>query len=81
MIDPKDKSPMQNPGAEIGVEAGEDVITNSDETNKVVNNDGAVADTEGIESNISESDPSTALNADRDITNSQESSGEEPVVN
>nr|WP_294940624.1 hypothetical protein [uncultured Mucilaginibacter sp.] len=61
--------------------AEQDVITNTDESNKVVNTDDAVADMDGIESTFSESEPSTALNADRDVTNSEEANGDERVVN
>ncbi|MBD1364801.1 hypothetical protein IDJ77_13350 [Mucilaginibacter sp. ZT4R22] len=82
MSDPKDKSPAQQPTGEPKVDAAEqDVITNTDESNKIVNTDDAVADMDGIETTLSESEPSTALNADRGITNSDDANGDEPVVN
>ncbi len=82
MSTPKDKIPAPQPTGDPKVDAAEQgVITNTDESNKIVNTDGAVADMEGIESTLSESEPSTALNADRDITNSEEANGDEPVVN
>jgi hypothetical protein len=82
MSTPKDKFPIQHPTGDPKVDAAEqDVITNTDESNKVVNTDDAVADMDGIESTLSESEPSTALNADRDVTNSEEANGDEPVVN
>ncbi len=82
MSSPKDKIPSLQPTGDPKVDTAEqDVITNTDESNKIVNTDGAVADMEGIESTLSESEPSTALNADRDITNSEEANGDEPVVN
>lgn len=82
MSEPKDKSPIQHPTGDPKVDAAEqDVITNNEESNKIVNTDDAVADMEGIETTLSEDEPSTALNADRDITNSEEANGDEPVVN
>ena len=67
---PENNTPLQNPAGDPKVNAVEqDVITNSDETDKIVNQDGVVADTAGIQETLSESEPSTALNADRDITN------------
>lgn len=82
MSEPKDKPPIQHPTSDPKVDAAEqDVITNNEESNKIVNTDDAVADMEGLETTRSEDEPSTALNADRNITNSEEASGDEPVVN
>lgn len=70
MSAPEDNTPLQTPAGDPKVNAVEqDVITNSDETDKIVNQDGVVADTAGIQETLSESEPSTALNADTDITN------------
>ena len=67
---PENNTLLQNPTGDPKVNAVEqDVITNSDETDKIVNQDGVVADTAGIEETLSESEPSTALNADTGITN------------
>ena len=58
--------------------AEQDVITNKDDTNHVTNKDGAVADTGAIEETLSESEPSTDLNADNQITNN-DSAGTNPL--
>jgi hypothetical protein len=51
----KMNSPIQHPTGDPKVDAAEqDVITNTDESNKVVNTDDAVADMDGIESTLSE---------------------------
>ena len=69
MSDPNNNTP-QNPGSDPKVDAtGQDVITNK-ESDKVVNQDGAVADMEGIQQTLSGSEPSTAATADSEtITN------------
>nr|WP_067062256.1 hypothetical protein [Mucilaginibacter sp. L294] len=66
-----------NPGSPLAGEPGDpkknateqDAITNKDDTEKVTNKDGAVADTDGITETLSESEPGTELNADNHITN------------
>ncbi|AMR31382.1 hypothetical protein A0256_08055 [Mucilaginibacter sp. PAMC 26640] len=60
MSDPKDKSSLNNPPGISDVDAEQDVITNSEE---IVNQEGVVADTDGITETFSESEPSTAVNA------------------
>ncbi|MEO7211584.1 hypothetical protein [Mucilaginibacter sp.] len=82
MNDPKDKASVPQPTDDPKVDAAEQaVITNTDESNKIVNTDDAVADMDGITETLSKSEPSTALNADRNITNSEEANSDEPVVN
>ncbi|MET3977565.1 hypothetical protein ABIB62_000131 [Mucilaginibacter sp. UYP25] len=58
--------------------AEQDVITNKDDTEKATNNDGAVADMDGITETLSESEPATDLNADNQITNN-DSAGTDQV--
>ncbi|RWY55771.1 hypothetical protein [Mucilaginibacter gilvus] len=82
MNDPKDKTSSPQPTDDPKVDAAEQaVVTNTEEGNKVVNQDSAVADMEGTTETLNESEPTTALNADRNITNSEEANGDEPVVN
>lgn len=82
MSEPKDKSPIQHPTGDPNVDAAEqDIITNNEESNKIVNTDDALADLEGIESKVSESAPFTTLSADREVINSQAANGDDPVVN
>ncbi|MEB0262760.1 MULTISPECIES: hypothetical protein [unclassified Mucilaginibacter] len=58
--------PLEGETGDPKVNAAEqDVITNNDDTNK----DGAVAEKEGITGTLSESEPTTELNADNHITN------------
>lgn len=69
MNDPGNKSPLEGETGDPKVNAAEqDVITNKDDTEKIVNQDGAVADTAGIEETLSESEPSLDLNVDKGIT-------------
>ena len=63
MSDPKDKSSLNNPPGVADVDAEQDVITNSEESDKIVNQDGVVADTDGITETLSETEPTTAVNA------------------
>lgn len=82
MSEPKDKTSVPQPTGEPKADAAEqDVVTNNEESNKIVNTDDAVADMDGIETTLSDADTSTALNADKHITNSEEANGDEPVVN
>ena len=58
---------------------GQDIVTNADEADKVVNKDGAdgaVADMDGIQETLSDSEPSSELNADTQATDSQIASGD-----
>ncbi|RFZ92133.1 hypothetical protein D0C36_11865 [Mucilaginibacter conchicola] len=67
---PGNNSPQEDPKTDPKVnQAEQEVITNADEADHVTNKDGAVADTGAIESDLSESEPDTALNADNHITN------------
>ena len=69
MNDPGNKFPLEGETVDPKVNAAEqDVITNKDETEKIVNQDGAIADTEGIAETLSESEPSPDLNVDKEIT-------------
>jgi shikimate kinase len=83
MSTPKDKIPAQQPTGDPKVDAAEQgVITNTEESNKIVNTGGAVADMDGMETTLSNSEPSTVLNADPDIIKSEDGdTGEQPVVN
>lgn len=83
MSTPNNQIPLQEPtGDPKAIASDKDAVTNSDETNKIVNQDNVVADTEGIETTLSDSEPSTALNADRDVTNSEAAGTDDnPVVN
>ena len=67
---PGNKFPLEGETGDPKVNTAEqDVITNKDDTEKVTNKDGAVADTNGITETLSESEPTTELNADNHITN------------
>jgi hypothetical protein len=67
---PGNKFPLESETGDPKVNAAEkDVITNKDDTSHITNKDGAVADTDGIEETLSESEPTTELNADNHITN------------
>jgi len=69
MSTPNNKFPLQEPTGDPKVDAAEqDIITNSDESEKIVNQDSAVADTAGIEETLTESDPDPSLNAEQSIT-------------
>ncbi|TSD62992.1 hypothetical protein FFF34_018755 [Inquilinus sp. KBS0705] len=69
-------TPAPNPPGDPKVNTTEkEVITNSDEAEKVVNQDDVVADMDGIEEALTPSDPSFDLNADKDITNSDKAGG------
>ncbi|RFZ83201.1 hypothetical protein DYU05_13750 [Mucilaginibacter terrenus] len=73
MSDPKNKAPKQDANFDNNVESNQqDAVTNTEESNKVVNQDNVVADTEAIETTLSDSEPSTALNADHAITNNDD---------
>ncbi|TWR24038.1 hypothetical protein FPZ43_18700 [Mucilaginibacter pallidiroseus] len=72
MNTPNSKTPGQQPTGDPKVDAAEqEVITNSEESDKIVNEGGAVADTEGINETLSEDQPSTELSADSQITNDE----------
>lgn len=76
---PGSQFPLEGETGDPKVNAAEqDVITNKDDTNYVTNKDGAVADTDAIEETLSESEPSTDLNADNQITNN-DSAGTNPL--
>lgn len=67
---PGSRSPQEDPKTDPKVNSTEkEVITNADEADHVTNKDGAVADIDDIETELSESEPDTALNADNHITN------------
>lgn len=76
-----------NPGGKLPLEgetgdpkvnaAQQDVITNKDDTEKVTNKDDVVADTDGITETLSESEPTTELNADNQITNNDSAATDE----
>ena len=67
---PGEKAPSEGETGDPKVNAAEhDVITNSDDTEKATNKDGAVADQEAITEKLSESEPTTELNTDTQITN------------
>lgn len=75
---PGSKFPLEGETGDPKVNAaGQDVITNKDDTNQVTNKDGAVADTDGITEALSESGPTTELNADNHITNNDTGSTDE----
>lgn len=80
MSDPKDKSSLNNPSGVADVDAEQNVITNSEVSDQIINQEGVVADTEGITETLSESETSTAINADQAITNNDETSSENPPV-
>jgi hypothetical protein len=63
-------SPLEDETGDPKVNTSEqDVVTNKDDTESITNNDGLVADTDGITETLSESAPATDLNADNHITN------------
>ncbi|MDB5001479.1 MAG: hypothetical protein JWR76_2556 [Mucilaginibacter sp.] len=75
------KIPVPDPNGDPKANRSErDAITNKDEAKKVVNKDGAdgaVADMDGIQEILSDTEPSTALNADASrITDDQTASGD-----
>jgi hypothetical protein len=75
------KIPVQDPNGDPKANRSErDLITNKDEANKVVNKDGAdgaVVNMDGIQETLSDTEPSTALNADASrITDDQTASGD-----
>ena len=75
---PGSKSPLEGETGDPKVNAAEqDVITNKDDTEKVTNKDGAVADTDGITETLSESEPTTELNADNHVTNNDSAATDE----
>jgi len=80
MSTPENNVPAQEPnGGPKTNKTGQDIVTNADEADKVVNKDGAdgaVADMDGIQETLSDSEPSTALNADTQATDSQIASGD-----
>lgn len=72
MNTPNNKAPGQQPTGDPKVDAAEqEAITNSEESDKIVNEDGVVADTEGITETLREDRPSTDLSADSQITNDE----------
>jgi hypothetical protein len=74
MSDPKERSLTQNPGSDPKINSTEqNVVTNSDESAKVVNQDGAVADMEGIQETLSESEFTTSVVADSEAITNDES--------
>jgi hypothetical protein len=67
---PGSKFPLEGETGDPKVNAADqDVITNKDDTEKVANKEGVVADTDGITETLSESEPTAGLNADNHITN------------
>lgn len=75
---PGGKFPLEGETGDPKVNAAQqDVITNKDDTEKVTNKDGAVADTDGITETLSESEPTTDLNADNQITNNDSAATDE----
>jgi hypothetical protein len=75
---PGSKFPLAGETGDPKVNAAEqDVITNKDDTGQVTNKDGAVADTDGVTETLSESEPTTELNADSHITNNDSGSTDE----
>ncbi|MES2265332.1 MAG: hypothetical protein V4520_01145 [Bacteroidota bacterium] len=67
---PGSNFPLEGETGDPKVNAAEqDVITNKDDTDQITNKDGAVADTDGITETLSESEPTTELNADNHVTN------------
>ena len=71
MSTPENKTPSPNPTSDPKVDAtGQDIVTNNEESDKVVNQDGAVADMDGIQETLSRSEPSAATTAGSEtITN------------
>jgi hypothetical protein len=70
MSTPDNKVPADGQSGDPKTNAAEkEVVTNADDSEKVVNTDGLVADTAGIEEMLTESDPTPALNADTQVTN------------
>ncbi|QHS54710.1 hypothetical protein GWR56_03800 [Mucilaginibacter sp. 14171R-50] len=75
---PGNKFPLEGGTGDPKVNAAEqDVITNKDDTEKVTNKDGAVADMDGITETLSGSEPSAGLNADNQITNNDSAATDE----
>jgi hypothetical protein len=67
---PDNKFPLEGETGDPKVNPTEkDAITNKDDTSRILNKDGVVADTDAIEETLSESEPSAALNVDNQITN------------
>ncbi|RYU89269.1 hypothetical protein EWM62_13090 [Mucilaginibacter terrigena] len=78
---PGNKFPLEGETGDPKVNAAEqDVITNKDDTEKATNKDGVVADIGGIAETLSESEPTTELNADNHITNN-DSAGTDELEN
>jgi hypothetical protein len=74
MSDPKERPLTQNPGSDPKIDATEkDVVTNSDESAKVVNQDGAIADMGGIPETLTESEPTTSVATDSEAITNDES--------
>ncbi|MBL4676545.1 MAG: hypothetical protein JKY70_10135 [Mucilaginibacter sp.] len=64
------KAPQEDPKDDPKVNrTGQEIITNADEADHVTNKDGAVADSDAIETELKESEPDGATNADNHITN------------
>lgn len=81
MSDPKDKTPLTNPPGIAAVDATEqDVITNTEAGNKIVNDDSAVTETDEITVPLSESEPATVVNTDNKITNNDDGRSEDSTV-
>ena len=74
MNNPKDKSPVGDPKTATDEK---DVITNTEEGDKPVNHDGAVADTDGITKTLTESEHSTSDTAK--ASDVQVSNGDRPT--
>jgi hypothetical protein len=73
-----EKIPLEGETSDPKVNAtGQDVITNKDDTEKVTNKDGVVADTDAITETLSESEPTTELNADNHVTNNDSAATDE----
>ena len=81
MSTPENKVPAPDPnGGPKTNKAEQGIVTNADEADMVVNTDGAdgaIADMDGIQETLSDTEPSTALNADTyGATDSQTASGD-----
>ena len=74
MSDPKERPLTQNPGSDPKIDATEqDVVTNSDESAKVVNQDGTVEHIDGMEETLTQSEPTTCVAADSEAITNDES--------
>jgi hypothetical protein len=77
MNTPANKSPEGNPEDPKVTALGGEVITNKDDADKVLNKDGAVADTDGIQEALTESEPTLDVTAGTDVTTDHGTAGSE----